>query len=306
VDNAELERTAGRSDTWILRRTGIVSRRYADEEETIVEMAASAARAALAAAGVTPAQIDMLLLACMSDLRQSPSAAPEVAHRLRAVNGGALDIDAACAGFGYGVGLADSLVRGGACRYVLLIGVDRMTDIVDPADSASLLFADGAGAVVIGPADRPDIGPTVWGADGGRSAYIEHTATWLDYRDKPDIPWPTMRMAGREVFRWAIEVVPEVSRRAVAAAGLTMADVEVFVPHQANLRITEGIVQRLDLTPGTVVAQDVVDAGNTSSASIPLALDRLRELGQLPRGRWALLVGFGAGLSYAAQVVRLP
>lgn len=242
----------------------------------------------------------------MSDLRQSPPAAPEVAYLAGARSAAALDIDAACAGFAYGVGLADALVRAGSARYVLVVGVDRMHDIVSPEGSSAALFGDGAGAAVVGPGEHGDIGPTVWGSDGGQRHLIGHEASWLDYRDRSGQPWPTMLMSGMEVFRWAIDLVPEIGRRAIDAAGLSPCDIDAFVPHQANLRITELAAARLDLKPGTAVARDVVDVGNTSAASIPLALAALRERGQIPAGGRALLVGFGAGLAYAAQVVRTP
>jgi len=306
VGNEELAAAVGHDDAWIRRRTGIVTRRYADEDETISAMATHAAADALAGAGVRPGSVDAVLVASMSDLRQSPPAAPEVAYLAGARSAAALDIDAACAGFAYGVGLADALVRAGSARYVLVVGVDRMHDIVSPEGSSAALFGDGAGAAVVGPGEHGDIGPTVWGSDGGQRHLIGHEASWLDYRDRSGQPWPTMLMSGMEVFRWAIDLVPEIGRRAIDAAGLSPCDIDAFVPHQANLRITELAAARLDLKPGTAVARDVVDVGNTSAASIPLALAALRERGQIPAGGRALLVGFGAGLAYAAQVVRTP
>lgn len=306
VGNEELAAAVGHDDEWMRRRTGIVARRYADADETIAAMALRAAADALSAAGVQPGLVDTVLVASMSDLRQSPPVAPEIAYRAGAASAAALDIDAACAGFAYGVGLADALVRAGSARYVLVVGVDRMSDIVAASGSTAALFGDGAGAVVVGSGERGDIGPTVWGSDGSGRHLIGHNATWLEYRDRSGAPWPTMRMSGTEVFRWAIDLVPEIGRRAIEAAGLSPGDIDAFVPHQANLRITELAAARLDLKPSTAVAMDVVNAGNTSAASIPLALAELRERGQVPEGGRALLVGFGAGLAYAAQVVRIP
>lgn len=306
VGNDEIAAAVGQDDAWIRRRTGIVTRRIADADETIAAMAAHAASNALAAAGVEPGSIGAVLVASMSDLRQSPPTAPEIAYRAGARRAAALDIDAACAGFAYGVGLADALVRAGSAQYALVVGVDRMRDIVPANGSAAALFGDGAGAAVVGPGESGDIGPTIWGSDGGQRQLIGHEASWLEYRDRTGQPWPTMRMSGTQVFRWAVDLVPEIGRRAVDAAGLSPADIDAFVPHQANLRITEAAAARLDLNPGTAVARDVVDAGNTSAASIPLALAALREQGQVREGGRALLVGFGAGLAYAAQVVRIP
>lgn len=306
VGNDELEARTGRSDAWIRRRTGIVERRWAEPGETVMDMAVEAAHKALADAGVAPDRVDMVLLTSMSNVRQSPGGAPEIAHRL-GTGSAALDLNAACAGFCYGLGLADGLVRSGTADHVLLIGSDKMSDIVDPYDSsAAFLFADGAGAMVVGPGDRAEIGPVVWGSDGGQRHLIAHSATWVDHRDQPELPWPTMRMAGTEVFRWAVGEIPAVAEKALSAAGITAAELDAFVPHQANLRITDALAARLALSPDVAIARDVQYAGNTSAASVPLAIDRLREIGAVSRGGRTLLVGFGAGLSWAAQVVRLP
>ncbi|WP_405914463.1 beta-ketoacyl-ACP synthase 3 (plasmid) [Streptomyces sp. NBC_00963] len=306
VGNAELVQSTGRSDTWIQRRTGIVERRRAEPDETVMDMAVEASHKALADAGVPPERVDMVLLSSMSNVRQSPAGAPEVAHRL-GVGSAALDLDAACAGFCYALGVADGLVRSGTAEHVLLIGSDKMSDIVDPGDaSAAFLFADGAGAMVVGPDRRQGIGPTIWGSDGGQRRLIAHSATWTEYRDSPERPWPTMRMAGTEVFRWAVAKIPEVAGRALAAARVDAADLDAFVPHQANMRITDVLTDRLALPPHVAVARDIAQSGNTSAASVPLAIDRLRETGAVAPGGRALLVGFGAGLAWAAQVVRLP
>ncbi|WP_030326527.1 beta-ketoacyl-ACP synthase III [Streptomyces sp. NRRL B-3229] len=306
VGNDELEAPTGRSDDWIRRRTGIVERRFAEPGETVMDMAVEAARKALADAGVTPDRVDLVLLSSMSNLRQSPGGAPEVAHRL-GTGSAALDLNAACAGFCYALGVADGLVRSGTAGHVLVIGSDKMSDLVDPYDtSAAFLFADGAGAMVVGPTADEGIGPVIWGADGGLRHLIAHSATWRELRDAPDMPWPTMKMRGTEVFRWAVGEIPAIAEQALRAAGATAADLCAFVPHQANLRITNAMAGRLALPPHVAVARDITHTGNTSAASIPLAIDRLRETGAVPPGGLALLAGFGAGLSWAAQVVRLP
>ncbi|WP_405974474.1 ketoacyl-ACP synthase III [Streptomyces sp. NBC_00988] len=306
VRNDEFEARTGRADAWIRRRTGIIERRYADHGETVMDMAVEAGRKALAESGIAPGRVDLVLLASMSNVRQSPSGAPEVAHQL-GTGSAALDLDAACSGFCYGLGVADGLVRSGAAEHVLLVGSDKMSDIVNPYDAdAAFLFADGAGALVVGPGPEDGIGPTVWGSDGGKRQLIAHSATWVEHRDDPELPWPTMRMAGPEVFRWVVEEIPAVAERALSAAGLGAADLAAFVPHQANLRITEALAARLCLPPHVAVARDIQHAGNTSAASVPLALDRLRETGAVVPGGRALLTAFGAGLSWAAQVVLLP
>ncbi|GGZ33090.1 beta-ketoacyl-ACP synthase III [Streptomyces poonensis] len=306
VSNDEICARIDSSDEWIRRRSGIVSRRFAGPDETVITMAVEAARKAMAQSGTQPGDVDMVLLATMSFLEQAPAAAPRVAHQLGIRSAGSLDVAAACSGFCYVLGLADSLVRSGDARNVLVIGSEKMSDIVDPEDrGTAFLFGDGAGAVVVGPSETPGIGPVVWGADGERHHMIAHDRTWLDTRDTPG-PWPTLRMTGPEVYRWATRSVPEISRQAVAKAGLEIADLAAFVPHQANARIIDTAAESLGLAPHTVVAKDVVTSGNTSAASIPLALDALLSQGTSARGDLALLVGFGAGLAHAAQVVALP
>ncbi|MFE9560512.1 beta-ketoacyl-ACP synthase III [Streptomyces sp. NPDC006487] len=307
VDNDEICAGIDSSDAWIRRRSGIVTRRFAGPDETVITMAAEAARKAMAQSGTHPDDVGMVLLATMSFLEQAPAAAPRVAHLLGARAAGSLDIGAACSGFCYALGLADSLVRSGDARAVVVVGSEKMSDIVDPRDrGTAFLFGDGAGAVVVGPSDTPGIGPVVWGADGERHHMIAHDRTWLDARNPHATPWPTLRMTGPEVFRWATRVVPEISRQALAKAGVEVADLAAFVPHQANARIVDAAARTLGLAPHTAVAKDVVTAGNTSAASIPLAIDELLSQGRVSSGGLALLVGFGAGLAHAAQVVTLP
>ncbi|GGW42127.1 3-oxoacyl-[acyl-carrier-protein] synthase 3 protein 1 [Streptomyces lucensis JCM 4490] len=306
VGNDEICRRIDSSDEWIRRRSGIASRRFAGPDETVIGMAAEAARKAMAQSGTQPDEVDMVLLATMSFLEQAPTAAPRVAHLLGARSAGGLDISAACSGFCYCLGLADSLVSSGHARTVVVVGSEKMSDIVDPTDrGTAFLFGDGAGAVVVGPSDTPGIGPVVWGSDGENHHMIAHDRTWLDARNSPG-PWPTLRMTGPEVFRWATRVVPEISRQALRKAGVEAADLDAFVPHQANARIIDTAATSLGLAPHTAVARDIVTSGNTSAASIPLAMDQLLSQGAASSGGLALLVGFGAGLAHAAQVVALP
>ncbi|MDG4823216.1 beta-ketoacyl-ACP synthase 3 [Asanoa sp. WMMD1127] len=305
VSNAEVVEKIDSSDEWIRRRSGIVTRRFASDDDTVVTMAAAAGREAVARAGLDATAVDAVLLATMSWVHQSPPAAPQVAHEVGALGAAAVDLGVACAGFCHAVAMADALVRAGSARHVLVIGSEKMTDIVDRSDRAlAFLFADGAGAVLVGPADGPGIGPVVWGSDGSRSTLISHAVPWTSLREQPDI-WPTMTMAGPEVFRWAVGEVIETARTAVKAAGLEPGELAAFVPHQANARITDKMAASLGLPESCVVARDVETAGNTSAASIPLALDALLASPDAPRGP-ALLVGFGAGLSYSALVLDLP
>ncbi|MFE6872760.1 beta-ketoacyl-ACP synthase III [Kitasatospora sp. NPDC057692] len=301
VDNAELCRSIDSTPEWIETRSGIRRRGFAGPDETLPMMAAEAAGRALERSGVRADDVDLVLVASMSHLVQTPALAAVVAHRLGADRAAAFDLSAACAGFCHALAVASDTVRTGGARRVLVIGAERMTDIVEPTDRTSaLLFADGAGAVLVGPADRPGIGPVVRRSDGAYAEALRMTAPWAG----EERPW--MRMDGRRVFRWAMEEVAPAALAALEAAGQSVADLGAFVPHQANLRMTELMVERLGLTSATAVARDVVETGNTSAASIPLALETLLTGGEAASGDTALLVGFGAGLNYAAQTVVLP
>jgi 3-oxoacyl-[acyl-carrier-protein] synthase-3 len=307
VTNDEIAGRIDSSDEWIRERTGIVERRFAADDESVCDMALAAAEKALAGAGVAPEQVGMVLLASVTHPYQTPSAAAEVSDRLGATHAGALDIGAACAGFCYGLGLADTIVRTGTSEFVVVIGVEKLTDFVSLDDrGAAFIFADGAGAVVVGPSDHPGIGPVVWGADGSQKDAITMTQSWIEYRDEPGEHYPVLTMQGQQVFRWAVGEISKVCTEALEAAGITSDDLVAFVPHQANMRITDAMVRALKLPEHVVVARDIATTGNTSAASVPLALDALIESADLPSGGLALLVGFGAGLAYAAQVVELP
>lgn len=306
VSNQEVCARIDSSDDWIRRRSGIVTRRFAGPDETVVCMGAEAAVKALAQAGVDPGEVGMVLLASMSHLEQTPAAAPRIASLMGALSAAAADVSAACAGFCYALGLADALIRAGSHGYVVVIGSEKMSDIIDPEDrGTAFLFGDGAGAVVVGPCEEPGIGPVVWGSDGSRHHLIAHESSWLETCE-PQRPWPALRMVGPEVYRWAVRIVPQIGLQALEAAGITVDELSAFIPHQANARIVDAASQSLRLAPHTIVARDVVCTGNTSAASIPLAMDSLGVQGALPSGGHALLVGFGAGLTHAAQVVSLP
>ncbi len=306
VTNAEICEFIESSDEWIRERSGIVERRFAAKDESVVDMAEAAARLAIARAGIDPADIGMVLVATVTHAEQLPSAAVELAARLGTTNA-AMDISAACAGFCYGISVADSLVRTGAARYVVVVGVEKLTDWVDITDrSAAFLFADGAGAVVIGPSDVPAIGPTVWGSDGEQKGAINMSQSFMEYRDHGGEIFPVMRMQGQQVFRWAVGEMSKAAKRALEAAHVDAEDLDAFIPHQANMRITDAMIKYLGLPAHVPVARDIVTSGNTSAASIPLAIERMLETGEAPHGGTALLIGFGAGLVYASQVVTLP
>ncbi|MFD3523535.1 beta-ketoacyl-ACP synthase 3 [Streptomyces sp. NPDC058653] len=307
VGNEELCVGIDSTPEWIESRSGIRERGFAAPDETLPMMANAAAEKALARAGTAPSEVDLVLVASMSRLVQTPPLAVLVADGLGARGAAAVDVSGACAGFCHALALASDAVVAGSARQVLVVGAERMTDIVDPLDrSVSVLFADGAGAVVVGPSARPGISRVVRGADGRYADALRMSGSWARFAADPESGRPWMRMDGRRVFRWAMEEVAPAAGRVLREAGLTADGLDAFVPHQANLRMIGLMAERLGLTGRTVVARDVVRAGNTSAASVPLALEALLDSGAVGTGGTALLMGFGAGLNYAGQVVELP
>ncbi|WP_083971073.1 beta-ketoacyl-ACP synthase 3 [Actinoplanes awajinensis] len=302
VRNAELCRTIKSTPEWIEERSGIRERRFAAEDETLLTMASAAARASLAATDVAASEVDYLVVASMSNMLQTPPLSVLVCHEIGARRAAGIDVSGACAGFCHAVAIASDAVRTGNATNAIVIGVERMTDIVDPEDrTVSVLFGDGAGAVLIGRSTAVGVGPVVRRADGAHASALRMSGYW----GEPDVrPW--MQMDGRDVFRWAVKNVVPACSNAVRAAGLALSDIDVFVPHQANLRMIETMTKRLGLRSDATIARDVINAGNTSAASIPLALDALRTESLTRAGDIALLVGFGAGMNYAAQVVIVP
>jgi 3-oxoacyl-[acyl-carrier-protein] synthase-3 len=311
VTNAEIIERIDSSDEWIRERSGITQRHFAAEDETVVDMAAAAAGKAVANSGIDPQRIGAVIVATVTHLDQTPSAASDLAYRLGAVNAAAFDISAACAGFCHGLALANDMVRGGSAEHVVVVGVEKLSDILDLEDrSTAFIFGDGAGAVVVGPSDIPGIGPVQWGSDGSRLGAINTNANLRDLRNVHDLDenavWPTLRMEGQAVFRWAVQQMSPVAQQALDAAGITAAELDVFIPHQANVRIIDAMAKALALPDTVAIARDIVTTGNTSAASIPLAMARMLEEGEARSGQTALLIGFGAGLAHAAQVVTLP
>jgi 3-oxoacyl-[acyl-carrier-protein] synthase-3 len=299
LTNSELAATVDTSDEWIRSRVGIASRRLAGPDETVVDMAVAAGGKALAGSGLPAADIDLVIVATCTPEVMIPNAAASVATRLGIVAPGAYDLNAACAGFCYALGTASDAVRAGSARNVLVIGAEKLSQWVDWTDrSTCIIFADGAGAAVVGPVTEPGaapgIGPVVWGSDGAM-------ADKISIADRRSF----IRQEGQAVFRWATTALHPVALRACERAGVDPASLAAFVPHQANLRIVEAIARKLR-APQALVADDIVHAGNTSSASIPLALSRMIERGEIGSGDAVLLLGFGAGISYAAQVIKVP
>ncbi len=303
VTNDEICEVLDSSDEWIRTRSGIRSRRFAAEDESLLDMATIAAERALAVAGVAAEELGTVIVATSTHVQHTPAAAPVLADRLGS-RAAAFDVSAGCAGFCHALSVGSDLVRGGNARYVLVVGVERLSTFMDPTDrGTAFIFADGAGAVVVGPAEEAGIGPVAWGSDGSQS----HVITQSKRCDELDSDHSlVVQMEGTQVFRWAPFAMADVARTAVERAGLTLDDLDVFVPHQANLRITETLARNLKLPESVVVARDVQESGNTSAASVPLAIEALVRDGEAKPGDTALLIAFGAGLSYAGQVVAIP
>ncbi|WP_037609493.1 beta-ketoacyl-ACP synthase III [Streptacidiphilus rugosus] len=315
IPNSEVLNWIESSDEWIRTRSGITERRWAGPEETVAEMSVQAASKALAMAGISADQVGGVIVATVSHLKQTPAIATEIADRLGCGTAPAFDISAACAGFGYGLSLADGMIRGGSAEYVIVIGVERLSDLTDIHDrSTAFIFGDGAGAAVVGPSDSPGIGKVIWGSDGSQADVISQTAAWDTAFAKPDAvngageetKWPALRMEGQTVFRWAVWDMAKAAQQALDAAGITADQLGAFIPHQANMRIIDAMIKALKLPESVPVARDIAETGNTSAASIPLAMERMLQSGEAKSGDLALIIGFGAGLVYAAAVVTLP
>ncbi|WP_063044922.1 beta-ketoacyl-ACP synthase III [Nocardia pseudovaccinii] len=312
VTNEEVAGPIDSSDEWIRTRSGIKTRRFASKEETIQSMSVAASRGALESAGIEVDQVDCVIVATSTHLLLTPAAAPQIATELGMNGTAAFDISAGCAGFCHALALASDLVRAGTASHVLVIGVEKLTNTVNPKDRATaFLFADGAGAVVVGPSEEQGIGPTVWGSDGTQHHAIRQDKDWMEFfaeiEEKGlDAVRPYLAMEGTAVFRWAAHSLEKVCRDAIDRAGLSTDDLDAMIPHQANGRIIEIMARVLKLPEHCALANDIEETGNTSAASIPLAMEALLRKGESKPGDTALLIAFGAGLSYAAQVVTLP
>ena len=312
VPNSEIVARIDSTDEWIQQRTGIQSRRFASSDETVITMAKAACEMALKRAQLTMQDIDTLILATITYPFQAPSAATELINVLGNPKAAAFDVSAACAGFTYGVAMASDLVRAGTSKNVLVVGVEKLSDFTDPDDRATaFIFADGAGAVVISSSDEARIGPTVWGSDADSRDAIILNPAYTEFKNSPDkgvaeLGWPNISQQGQAVYRWAVFTVSKIGVKALEAAGVGADQLGAFIPHQANMRIIESMAKEINLPAHVVIADDIRLNGNTSAASIPLAMDILLEQNPELHGTLALLIGYGAGLVYAAQVVQLP
>jgi len=305
VDNAEMCTYIDSSDEWIQQRTGIVERRWVAEGEDAESLSLDCGAHAIERAGLTASDIDAVIVSTVSQYVQTPGLAPIVAAKLGAKGAAAFDISAACAGFCHGLAQAESLVRSGAAQHVLVIGVETLSKITDLQDrSTAFLFADGAGAAVVGPSETNGIGPVVWGSDGDQADVIFMNQDLIE-SGRTGTP-SLLHMHGQPVFRWATGFISDAAKRALAAAGLTPEQLDVFAPHQANNRITDAMLRHLKLPETVKVARTIKHYGNNSAASIPMALDSMLASGEAKSGDTALIIGFGAGLVYAGQVIVLP
>jgi 3-oxoacyl-[acyl-carrier-protein] synthase III len=297
LTNEQLAQIVDTNDAWIRDRVGIAERRVADTE-TVADMAIAAAGKALAASGLSAADIDTVAVATCSSVDRCPNVATRVAAKLGISAPAAFDINTACSGFSYAMAQVDHAIRAGAARNAIVIGSEKLTDVTDWSDrSTCVLFGDGAGAAVVsavGEGEAPGIGPVVWGSapDKGEVLKIEG---WRPY----------IKQEGQAVYRWATTALAPLALEACTRAGVAPEDIQAFVAHQANTRIIDAIARRLNL-PNAIVAKDIVESGNTSAASVPLALSKMIERREVPSGAPVLLFAFGGGLTYAGQVVRCP
>ncbi len=296
MTNEEMSKIVDTSDEWIVSRVGVSTRHIAADDESVVSMGSAAAAKAVAASGLDPELIDLVLLGSCTQPVPMPAGAPRIASDIGAVNAAALDINAACAGFCYGLAQAADAIRAGSARHVVVVGSELFSrPFMDWTDrTICVIFGDGAGAAVVSGSDVNGIGPVIWGADGSRFNTIS-----IPEGDK------YIRMEGQAVYRWASSELKHIAGEACEAAGVRVDELAAFIPHQANVRIIDALARSLGIDPAKV-SRDIVATGNTSAASIPLAMSRMIDEGLLPSGAPVLFFGFGAGLTYAAQVVTAP
>ncbi len=307
VPNTYFESIVETDDEWIRERTGIRERRFAADDQATSDLATEAARKALDAAGIAPEQVDMLIVATLTPDNPIPAAAVRVQAKL-GISCPAFDVNAACAGFSYAMSTGAAFVESGNAETVVVIGAEVLSRVLDMTDrSTSILFGDGAGAVVLRPSDAPGILGSVLGADGtaaeiliipaGGSARPASAETVAQREHAIRMP------SGREVFKRAVVEMASACRELLEKSGYTPDDVDVLIPHQANARIMNAVAERLGIGPDRAIV-DVETVGNTSAASIPIALDRAWHAGRIRDGDLVLLTSFGAGLAWGANLVR--
>ncbi|MEU4201746.1 beta-ketoacyl-ACP synthase III [Streptomyces sp. NPDC045470] len=295
LTNDDLAKIVDTDDAWISSRVGIRTRHVAAPDESVDAMAAAAAAKALAASGLTAQDIDLVLVATCTAVDRSPNTAARVAARLGLPAPAAMDLNVVCAGFTHALATADHAIRAGSAVNALVVGAEKFTDVVDWTDrSTCVLVGDGAGAAVVTAASEPEIGPVLWGSvpEMGDAVRIEGTPARFSQE-------------GQTVYRWATTRLPAIARQVCERSGIQPEDLAGVVLHQANLRLIEPLAERIGAV-NAVIARDVVESGNTSAASVPLALSKLVERREIQPGAPVLLFGFGGNLSYAGQVIRCP
>jgi 3-oxoacyl-[acyl-carrier-protein] synthase III len=294
MTNHDIEKLVDTNDEWIRTRTGIIERHIATEDDDTTSMAVAAAKMALADSGVS--DVDLVIVASTTSETRSPNGAARVSAQLGFTRPAVIDINTACSGFEYAVALADQSISAGVAETALVIGSETLSRVTDWTDRATcVLTADGAGAVVLGASAEPKVSPVHWGS-------VPELADAVVVEGTP----PVFSQNGRNVMRWALTSSVKEAKVVLAKAGVTMDDIDVLAFHQANLRIIEPLAKGLGATERHIVLHDIEVSGNTSAASVPLALSKAWHAGELPRGGRALLFGFGGGFTFAGQVVQLP
>ncbi|MGN2244337.1 beta-ketoacyl-ACP synthase III [Frateuria sp. GZRR33] len=304
LSNFDLEKFVETSDEWIQSRTGIRQRHVAAEGETTGDLAFLAAERALAAAGVKASELDLIVLGTTTPDLIFPSTACLVQNRLGANGCAAFDVNAACSGFVYALGVADKFIRSGQTKKALVIGAETLTRMVDWKERETcVLFGDGAGAVVLEASDEPGIYATCLHADGGYKELLWNpVGVSVGFRDEPN-HGVRIKMAGREVFKVAVKTLDSLVEQTLKAAGMEASQLDWLIPHQANLRIIEATAKRLGMSMDQVIVT-VDKHANTSSGSVPLALDYAVRSGKVQRGQNLLLEAFGGGFTWASALLR--
>lgn len=307
LTNADLEALVETDNEWILQRTGIRERRIADENTATSDIALAAARAALANAGVAPGDLDLIIVATVTPDHAFPATACLIQRELEAWGAAAFDLEAACTGFIYGLSIADQFIRTGTYRTVLVVAADILSKITDYTDrNTCILFGDGAGAAVLQGGEEPGLLALEIGADGRGGELLVQPAGGSRTPASAETVAARqhfIKMAGREVFKFAVKIMEESSLRVLEQAGLGPDDVDVLVPHQANLRIIDSACKRLGINQDKVLV-NLDRYGNMSAASIPVALSEASALGKIKPGDNVLLVGFGGGLTWGAAAIQ--
>lgn len=307
LTNGDLERMVDTSDEWITTRTGIKERRIAEPQETTATFALRASQRALQEAGIAPEDLDLIVVATVTPDMLFPATACLVQKELGAKKACGFDLEAGCTGFVYALAVAEKYLLAGGGEKALVVGAETLSKIVDWQDRATcVLFGDGAGAVVLGVADEPGILATYLGCDGNGGSLLELPAGCSRFPasfDTVNNRLHYIKMSGNEVFKFAVRVMEEASLEVARRAGISTQEVDLFIPHQANIRIINSAAKRLEI-PEERIFVNVHKYGNTSSASIPLALDEAYREGRIREGDLLLLVGFGAGLTWGSAIIR--